>query len=200
MHPSFAGLDWPRRTERLLLRPATMDDARAFFEYHRLPEVAQWLSSRATDWNEYRARFMVNMHQWLVVELAGQLIGGAKIDIQDAWAQVEVAELAQATQAELGWTFHPDHFGRGYATEVVGELLAICFEGLGLRRVFACCLAENIASWKVMEKRGMRREAHFVRESLHRDGTWRDGYLYALLAEEWTNRQATSGQRRRPIA
>lgn len=36
-----------------------------------------------------------------------------------------------------------------------------------------------------MEKLGMRREAHHVRESLHRDGSWRDGFIYAILADDW---------------
>ncbi len=64
-------------------------------------------------------------------------------------------------------------------------MLRICFEGLGLRRVTADCFAENEASWRLMERVGMRREAHNVRDSLQRSGQWLDGYGYALLAEEW---------------
>ena len=65
------------------------------------------------------------------------------------------------------------------------ELLRICFEDLGLRRVRAACFADNEASWRLMEALGMRREQHSVRDSLHRSGRWLDGYTYALLAEEW---------------
>ena len=36
-----------------------------------------------------------------------------------------------------------------------------------------------------MERVGMRRELHTVRESLHRSGQWPDGMGYALLADEW---------------
>jgi RimJ/RimL family protein N-acetyltransferase len=56
---------------------------------------------------------------------------------------------------------------------------------LRLRRVFATCFADNTGSWRLMEKLGMRREAHNVRDSLHRDRGWLDGYTYALLADEW---------------
>jgi RimJ/RimL family protein N-acetyltransferase len=88
-------------------------------------------------------------------------------------------------QAELGWVLDPAYGGRGYATEAVRALLRVCFEDLGLRRVVALCFYDNEASWRLMERVGMRREAHNVRDSLHRSGEWLDGLVYALLAEEW---------------
>ena len=65
------------------------------------------------------------------------------------------------------------------------ELLRISFEELGLRRVFAQCFAANEASWRLMERLGMRREQHTRKDSLHRNGEWLDGMMYALLADEW---------------
>ena len=62
---------------------------------------------------------------------------------------------------------------------------ALCFEDLGLRRVTATCFADNEASWRLMERAGMRRELYTVRDSLHRSGEWLDGMGYALLADEW---------------
>ena len=107
------------------------------------------------------------------------------LKLQDAWAQAEVAEHALTVQAEIGWVVHRDHAGRGYATEAAAELLRICFEELGLRRAVADCFVDNVRSWRVMERLGMRREAHFVRDALHRSGRWLDSYSYAMLAEEW---------------
>ena len=49
----------------------------------------------------------------------------------------------------------------------------------------AGCFAANTASWQLMERVGMRREQHTVRDALHRSGEWMDGYGYALLADEW---------------
>ncbi len=88
-------------------------------------------------------------------------------------------------QAELGWVLDPEHTGHGYATEAVRGLLRLCFDDLGLRRVTAVCFADNEASWRLMERVGMRRELHTVRDSLHRSGEWLDGLGYALLADEW---------------
>ena len=117
--------------------------------------------------------------------LDDEVIGDLMLDVGDAWAQAEVADQAAGVQARLGWVVHPDHSGRGYGTEAVRALLAICFDQLGLRRVVAECFAANESSWHLMERVGMRREAHNIRDSLHRSGEWLDGLTYALLAEEW---------------
>ncbi|MGI5950467.1 MAG: GNAT family N-acetyltransferase [Brooklawnia sp.] len=188
MAKGLAELEWPRYTRRLLLRPAQPSDARAIYECRRIPEVRRWLGQPVEGWAEYIMNYRTRQGRWIVVELDGRLVGGTLIEVQDGWAQAEVADQARGVQAELGWLFHPDVWGQGIATETVHELLAICFDGLGLRRVHAGCFLENIASWKVMEKVGMRREAHYVRESLSRDGVWRDGLEYAMLAEEWAGR------------
>ena len=122
----------------------------------------------------------------LVLEQAGTVVGHAMVRIHDAWGQSEVAAEAEATQAELGWVLDPAHGGRGLMTEAVVALIDVCFGPLGLRRVIADCFADNTASWRLMERVGMRREAHTVRDSLHRTKGWLDGYTYALLAEEWS--------------
>jgi RimJ/RimL family protein N-acetyltransferase len=107
------------------------------------------------------------------------------VAIEDAWAQAEVAEQARGVQAELGWVLDPAVAGQGLATEAVQAVLRVCFVDLGLRRVTASCFADNVPSWRLMERLGMRRETHAVRESLHRNGEWLDGFGYALLADEW---------------
>ena len=86
---------------------------------------------------------------------------------------------------------HPAHQGHGYATEALTEVLRVCFEVLGLRRVTAGCFAANEPSWRLMERLGMRRETHTLRESLHRTEGWLDGLEYALLADEWRARVGT---------
>ena len=91
-------------------------------------------------------------------------------------------------QAELGWSLRPEETGRGYATEAVEAALSICFDDLGLRRVTASCFVANTSSWRLMERVGMRREARTVKDALHPDGEWLDGYGYALLADEWRRR------------
>jgi RimJ/RimL family protein N-acetyltransferase len=180
-------MTWPRRTDRLTLRPATVDDVEATWRFRRREDVSHWLSRAPATLAEHRTRFEdpARLATTLVVELDGTVIGDLMLNVEDAWAQAEIAGQARGVQAELGWVLDPDHAGHGYATEAVRDLIRLCFEDLGLRRVTADCFADNIASWRLMERVGMRREAYTVRESLHRSGEWLDGMGYALLAEEW---------------
>ena len=179
---------WPCRTERLSIRRATAEDVEATWAFRRLEEVSQWLTRAPTTIEAYRDTFLDpdRLVATLVVELDGRVIGDLMLRVEDAWAQAEVADRAVGVQAELGWALHPDHAGHGYATEALRELIRICFVDLGLRRVAASCFAANTASWRLMERVGMRREAHTVKESLHRSGEWLDGMDYALLRDEWT--------------
>ncbi|KAE8766168.1 GNAT family N-acetyltransferase [Georgenia thermotolerans] len=184
---SLAKVAWPLRTDRLLIRPATALDAVTTWEYRRLEPVYRWLSRAPRTLADYRAYFEApaTLAKTLVVERDGEVIGDLMVAVEDAWAQAEVVDQARGVHAELGWAFHPDHGGRGYATEAVRELLRLCFDDLGLRRVTANCFAANEPSWRLMERVGMRRELYTVRESLHRSEGWLDGTGYALLAEEW---------------
>lgn len=180
-------VDWPIRTERLLLRPARADDLDATWRIRGLESVSRWIGRWPQSFEEHCEHFgePASMARTLVAELEGVVIGDLMVKVTDAWAQVEVADQAREVQAELGWVFHPDHGGRGLATEAIRTILRVCFEDLGLRRVTAECFAANEPSWRLMERLGMRREVHTVRESLHRTGEWLDGLGYALLADEW---------------
>ena len=180
-------IGWPRRTDRLVLRRATPHDVEATWQFRRLDEVSRWITRAPATLEEYRTRFEdpASLAVTIVVELDGVVVGDLMLRLEDAWAQAEVADRARGVQAELGWVLHPDHAGHGYATEAVRELIRICFEDLGLRRVTAECFADNVASWRLMERLGMRRESHTIRDSLHRSDGWLDGMAYALLAEDW---------------
>jgi len=184
--PDWARLTWPWTTERLILRPATAEDADAMFAYRSLEPVARWMTQLPTDVEEWRVGFGRRSPYSLMILLDGEPVGDLFLKTEDAWAQAEVRDRAKDVFAEIGWCLAPAHAGHGYATEAVRDLLAIAFDGLGLRRVIANCFADNEPSWRLMERIGMRREAHNVRDTLHRDGEWYDGLTYALLAEEWS--------------
>jgi RimJ/RimL family protein N-acetyltransferase len=185
-------IQWPIDTARLSIRPVVPADADAMWAYRSLQSVTTWMTTSAPDRDEF-ARYLAEpdrLAKTLVIEHDGTVIGDLMIAIEDAWAQTEVADQARGVQAELGWCLSPEHVGHGYATEAVAEIIRISFEELGLHRVTANCFAANEASWRLMERLGMRREQHTVRESLHRSGVWHDGFGYALLAEEWADTAA----------
>ena len=65
-------------------------------------------------------------------------------------------------------------------------MMSYGFGTLGLHRISADTTSANPASWRVMERLGMRCEAHLL-EAEHRDGEWSDYYIYGILADEWQN-------------
>ena len=170
------------------MTPFTTQDAPAVWEFLRLEEVNTWTASSFSGPDDVAARWVTDGAH-LVVRRGETVIGSCMVQVQDAWSHAEVTEQARQTQAELGWTFHPDHHGQGYATEAVRALLQLSFTELGLRRIEAQCFADNTPSWRLMERVGLRREGVFVKESLHRTHGWIDGMSYALLAEEYAARQ-----------
>jgi ribosomal-protein-alanine N-acetyltransferase len=88
--------------------------------------------------------------------------------------------------ADFGYTFNRRYWNNGYATEGTRALLNFAFSNLKLHRVWATCDVRNHASYRVMQKLGMRREGVFKKDLLQR-GEWRDSFLYAVLAEEWSS-------------
>ncbi len=187
MAATLEEIAWPVRTERLVLRRAVAADLDATWRFRRLDEVTRWITAAPSTRAAYRTHFETpgRLAKTLVVELDGRVVGDLMLWVKDAWAQAEVADRARGAEAELGWVLDPAYGGRGYATEAVRGLIGLCFEGLGVHRVTASCFADNEASWRLMERVGMRREVHARQESLHRSGAWLDALGYALLADEW---------------
>ncbi|MBV9421200.1 MAG: GNAT family N-acetyltransferase [Alphaproteobacteria bacterium] len=169
-------------TARLRLRPIAASDWPAILAYMSDPQVTAYLPPGVFDEQAARAFTLkqsgADRTAVAAIEKASaQLIGHMPYH---AWFEPQTYEI--------GWAFHPAHQGRGYATEAARAIIAHAFDTLKAHRVIATCQPENPASWRVAEKLGLRREAHF-RSALHRGpGIWWDEYVYALLADEWAAR------------
>lgn len=87
---------------------------------------------------------------------------------------------------EIGWVMNPAYHYHGYASEAAQALLDHGFNKMKLHRIIATCQPENIASYRVMEKIGMRQEGFFKKCIPHGE-TWWDEYYYAILEEEWND-------------
>ncbi len=169
-------------TPRLRLRAIAAGDWPAILTYMSDAKVTAFLPEGLFD--EQRARAFALKHAGknseaiAVVEKAGgQLIGHMPFH---PWVMPETFEI--------GWAIAPAHQGKGYATEAARALMDYSFRSLNAHRVVVTCQPENPASWRVAEKLGLRREAHF-RAALYRaPGLWWDEYFYALLAEEYSAR------------
>jgi RimJ/RimL family protein N-acetyltransferase len=183
--------EYPIRTERLLLRPYAPGDVDALYAYHRLPEVAQYLETDARSRAEVeemvarRAESRAFTDEGQAVSLAAVLAGSGTLvgDCVLFW------HSKRDQGGEIGYVVNPAYHGQGLATEIAAAMLRLGFDGLGLNRIQARCDARNVASYRVMERLGMRREAHML-ENEYLKGEWTDELVYAILRREWAARQA----------
>jgi len=83
--------------------------------------------------------------------------------------------------ASIGYGLNPDYWKRGYMSEAVKAVLAFGFGQMRMHRIWATVDPDNEASWRLLERLGMHREGLLRDEKLLR-GTWRDSYLYAIVA------------------
>ena len=193
--PDLSRLVWPRLTDRLALRPLTLDDVDAVHAYRSLPEVVLHLSHDVLSREQVLTRIAQRVERGragadepllgLAVEerSTGRVVGDVMLRLEPCHSVASTP--AREWEGTIGYALHPDAQGRGLAAEAGAELLVIGFRDLGLRRITADAYADNIASNRVLRRIGMRHEATIRAKSLGKDGTWLDDNMWALLREEW---------------
>ncbi len=115
--------------------------------------------------------------------------GGWGVVLKDSGAFVgtcgmDAGYAPEHARAELGYVLSREHWGRGLMPEAVRAVIRFGFGRMGLNRVQARCIAENVASARVMEKAGMAYEGT-LRESEFIKGAYRDMKLYSILRREY---------------
>jgi ribosomal-protein-alanine N-acetyltransferase len=88
-----------------------------------------------------------------------------------------------AQTATLGYWAGASFAGRGYTTAAVTAAVRFAFDRLGLHRVEAACVPENVRSARVLEKSGFQLEGR-ARAYLQIDGRWRDHSLFGIVKSE----------------
>lgn len=175
---------YPVLTKRLALRPFLPEDTDAMFRYRSREDVCRYLPFPPQTREQITARFadspteLIDEGQHLSLAVLERDTGGLVGDVVLMWHSRE------HRGGEIGYVLHPDYSGNGYATEAGAALLRLGFDELGLQRIVGRLDARNTASARVLERLGMRREAHFVRNEFIK-GEWTDELVYAVLASEW---------------
>lgn len=179
---------FPIRTARLVLREFRETDESDVHEYGSDVEVSRyvvWGPNTPEDTHDVLNDRIGKQRIWprhevdLAIELSAEkkVIGSISLAIQRDDHRI----------ASFGYALNRRYWGQGYATEAADALLSRAFQKLNLHRVWATCDARNLASRRVMERVGMRREGAF-RGDVFQKGEWRDSLLYAKLdGEQATN-------------
>ncbi len=180
---------YPIETERLTLRPFSADDLEGLYAYQSLPEVARFLYWEPRTLEESRTFLRQKMMastiekegDWLVLAVVWRQTGNLMGEVNLQWRSRE------HRQGEIGYIFNPAFHGKGFATEAAEVVLRLGFEGLDLHRVVGRLDGRNTASARVLERLGMRREAHLKQNEMVK-GEWTDEVIYAMLRHEWEER------------
>jgi len=181
-------LKLPIDTDRLSLRRWTNDDHAALLDMTSRPDAVRYLPFPPRD-AAATTKALEQRIGWGVPDFDadGQVLALA-VEHRDTYELVGDVVLMFRTlehrDAEIGFIFHPDHQGRGYATEACRQVLGIAFEHYGLHRVFARLDARNDASARLLARLGMRQEAHLVANEWLK-GEWTDELVFAILDREY---------------
>ncbi len=181
--------NYPIWTERLALRPWRHADLDRYHALRGDPEIARFLYDVPLTRDEAADKLadlrteITETGTWinLAVEITatGQVAG----DVGLCWRSDE------HRRAEIGYAFLADQRGHGYATEAAAALVDLAFSDLGAHRVTGHLDSRNRESAGVLERLGMRREAH-LKENEWVKGEWTDEDIYAVLVSEWRRRPA----------
>lgn len=177
---------YPLRTERLELRPHRMDDLDDLYAFHSRPEVVRYTPWPVRDRDETRVALEKKLPQGELTEPGQWLV--LAIELRETKTVIGEVLLKWASetdrQGEIGFALHSAYQGKGLAAEAAREMLRVGFEELGLHRIVAILDDRNVASARLLERLGMRREAHFI-HALQFKGEWANEYVYALLEDDW---------------
>ncbi len=142
-------------TERLILRPLRESDLDAYTAMYQTSEVRRWLHladdyGRDEAWAGMAAMLgqweLRNTGNWALEEKpSGAFVGRAG----PYWP-----ERKNWPGIEIGWTLHPDHWGKGYATEAGAAARDWVFANHDVDAIYSCILDDNLASQAVAKRLG----------------------------------------------
>lgn len=177
--------EWPITTPRLLIRPHRRDDLDDLLAFHSDPDVVRYTPWPVRDLEQTRAALEIKLGQaelvpgqWLVLAIERRDSSTVVGEVLLKWAS------EPDRQGELGFALRADQHGQGLAREAAKAVLDLGFAHVGLHRITAICIAENLDSVRLLERLGMRLEGR-LHHSVHFKGAWADQLLYAITEDEW---------------
>ncbi|MEO4052173.1 GNAT family protein [Solibacillus sp. CAU 1738] len=165
-------------TTRLIIRNFEANDWQAVYEYTSNSVVMKYIPENVFNISDAKKFVEENRGEKaekfaVVLKESNELIG-----------HIAFFKYFGEHTYEIGWVFNPKFHSRGFATESAQAMIDYGFIKMDLHRIVATCQPENISSWRVMEKLGMRREG-FFKKCIPCDDGWWDEYYYGILKEEY---------------
>ncbi|MFT6166241.1 MAG: ribosomal-protein-alanine N-acetyltransferase [Vicingaceae bacterium] len=170
------------KTHRLELKPPSLSDASEFFEIRSdiefMKYVGQYPIKKISKAEEYIQRIIDGFKtqtgiSWKICEK-----GSDKLIGYIGFWSIDYTNF----RTEIGYGLHPNFHRKGYATEALNAMTHFVFNELGLHSIEANADVKNIATIKLLEKCGFKKEAHF-KENFFFDGTFLDSAIYCLVKQ-----------------
>jgi RimJ/RimL family protein N-acetyltransferase len=171
-------------TNRLIIRPVTLDDKNEIFEYRHDTETNKyqgWIPKSIEEVESFIEKIskQINVPEtWfqcvIIVKETQIIIGDLGIHFLDTGNK----------QVEIGCTLNKNFQNHGYATESIKRVIDYLFKELNKHRIITSIDPDNKNSIRLVERIGFRKEAHFV-ESLFINGKWVDDLIYAMIEKDW---------------
>jgi len=170
-------------SKNLLFRKLTTEDSRDIFFIRSNDEVMRFLDTTRHITIEDSLKMLVTVEEsyknktginWAIIEkLSGTFIGYFGF-----WRIIP-----EHCRAEIGYALKPEFWGKGIMTETLITMIKFGFKGLRLHSIEANVNPDNIASIRVLEKTGFRKEAYF-RENYLYNNKFLDSVIYSLLEKD----------------
>ena len=170
-------------TDRLLIRKFKVSDYNDLYEYLSDPVTYVFEPGSPVTLGEAkvlaRQRSKGNDFSAVVLKQNNKMIGHLYL---------EHLEPKERLTWELGYIFNPAYQRKGYASKASAALTDYAFKNFVVHRIMARCNPDNIASWKLLERIGFKREGYFKKWGfIHRDDNgnpiWTDAYEYSRIEE-----------------
>jgi RimJ/RimL family protein N-acetyltransferase len=168
-------------TERLIIRKFTTEDLPKLIELRVEPEVYKYLGGDALQNPEaikIRLQFYIDCYEKYGFGMSAVI--WKETDEMIGWSGLQ--PLADTGEIEVGYGFAQEFWGKGLATECAKAWLDHGFNKANLERIVAVAYPENNASWRVMEKLGMKYEKN-------EEHYGSDCVFYAISKDEYLNLQ-----------
>lgn len=166
------------KTERLILRPFSVDDLDDFYEYAKVEgvgEMAGWLHHKNKEETSFILKRFIENKKTFALVYNNKVIGSLGIE---EYNEGELPEFKDKTGRELGYVLSKDYWGQGLMPEAVKAVIRYCFEDLKIDFLVCGHFVENEQSKRVQEKCGFKHYKLVKQET--RYGVVKDGWLSIL--------------------
>ena len=178
-------------TDRFVLRPFELSDIDIVFKIYSDAEIMEYLPVPVMDFDTAQRHLDRIIACWKAIPQVNYEFAVVDKQTNEKIGRAEITRNYPERSVMIGWILLKSAWGRGYATQIAKALIEHCFCKLNVHRVYARCHPDNIGSWRVMEKCGMRREARYIKKCRYEksDGIrWEDEFEYAILDSEFSKK------------